>query len=65
VLTLTLPLTLPLTEYAGFSPAYIYGRRSLPSKKDFKDFDFMGLAPQNALFGASGRFFILRRLKKI
>jgi len=39
-------LTLPLTEYAGFSPAYIYERRSLSSKnefdfKDFKEFDFL------------------------
>jgi hypothetical protein len=29
-----------LIEYAGFSPAYIYERRSLSSKYDFKDFDF-------------------------
>ena len=35
-------LTLPLTENRGFSPRFIYGRRSLPSKKDFyfKEFDF-------------------------
>jgi hypothetical protein len=43
VLTLTLVLTLLLTEYAGFSPAYIYERarlRALSSKYEFKDFDF-------------------------
>jgi hypothetical protein len=47
---LTLPLTLPLTEYAGFSPAYTYERarlRALSSKKEFefefKDFDFNNL----------------------
>jgi hypothetical protein len=44
VLTLKLTLTLPLTEYAGFSPAYIYERarlRALSSKYefDFNDFD--------------------------
>jgi len=33
-------LTLILTENAGLGPAFIYGRRSLPSKKAFKDFDF-------------------------
>jgi hypothetical protein len=50
MLKLTLILTLPLTltEYAGFSPAYIYGRarlRALPSKYefDFNDFDFNNL----------------------
>jgi len=39
---LTLILTLPLTENRGFSPRFIYGRRSLPSKNefDFKEFDF-------------------------
>jgi len=33
---------LTLTEVRGFSPRTIYGRRSLPSKKDFdfKEFDF-------------------------
>jgi len=34
-------LTLQLTENRGFSPRFIYGRRSLPSKNDFKDFDFL------------------------
>jgi len=38
---LTLPLT--LTEVRGFSPRTIYGRRSLPSKNDFKAFDFKDL----------------------
>jgi hypothetical protein len=41
-------LKLTLTEYAGFSPAYIYERarlRALSSKYefDFKDFDFNNL----------------------
>jgi hypothetical protein len=47
-LQLKLTLTLPLTEYAGFSPAYIYERarlRALSSKYefDFKEFDFNNL----------------------
>jgi len=55
---------LPLTENRGFSPRFIYGRRSLPSKKDFKefdfkDFDFMGLAPDLSMEGEAFR------LKKI
>jgi hypothetical protein len=29
-----------LTENRGFSPRFIYGRRSLPSKNEFKEFDF-------------------------
>jgi hypothetical protein len=33
-------LKLTLTEVRGFSPRTIYGRRSLPSKKDLNDFDF-------------------------
>jgi len=45
-LTLTLTLTLQLTENEGFSPEFIYERRSLSSKKefdfkDFKGFDFL------------------------
>ena len=35
-----LTLTLTLIEVRGFSPRTIYGRRSLPSKKEFKEFDF-------------------------
>jgi len=44
-----------LTENRGFSPRFIYGRRSLPSKKDFKDFDFMGLAPDLSMEGEAFR----------
>jgi len=36
-----LTLTLPLTEVRGFSPRTIYGRRSLPSKKDLKIFKIL------------------------
>jgi len=43
-----LTLTLQLTENRGFSPRFIYERRSLSSKKefdfkDFKAFDFKRL----------------------
>jgi hypothetical protein len=33
------PLTF-LPENEGLGPEFIYGRRSLPSKNDLKDFDF-------------------------
>jgi hypothetical protein len=50
---LTLPLT--LTENAGFSPAFIYGRRSLPSKNDLDFKAFMGLAPHLSMEGEAFR----------
>jgi hypothetical protein len=40
VVPLTLLLTLTLTEYAGFSPAYIYERARLRALSSKYEFDF-------------------------
>jgi hypothetical protein len=44
-LTLPLPLTLPLTEYAGLGPAYIYERARLRALSSKKDLDFKVFVP--------------------